>query len=455
MKIIDIIDKKRKREELTKKEIEYIGKAYMKGEVTDYQMSALLMAICINGMTAEETYYLTMVMAESGNILTWKDDLNILDKHSTGGVGDKLTLVLMPLLASLAYDIAKMSGRGLGYTGGTADKLESIDGYVLELSMDKFKENVENIGISLITQSEEISLLDKKIYALRDVTATTESIPLIASSIMSKKIALGAKKLILEVTFGNGAFMKTKEDAKNLGELMKVIGDKAGIDTVIFLTDMNSPLGYTVGNLIEVYEAVEVLNGRQSEVLDLAINITLNYMLKDKKILQIQNDKERDLKKQELRKKIEEKIESKEALNKFYELLKNQGVDQKIIDKLEGKYEQENNVQVYDIKTENTGIITEISAIDIAKASFEIGGGREKKEDNIHYLSGICVCKNIGDKVLEEDIIAKIYLDKKDIIENEHERFLKAKDLVLRAIKIEHNIGTSTIDSSKILDIIY
>ena len=260
MNIIEIIEKKKNEEELSKEEIKFFVDGYTNGEITDYQAAALIMAICINGMTIEEIVNLTESMAASGEVLDLTGIAeNTVDKHSTGGIGDKITLILSPIIASLGVPVAKMSGRGLGITGGTADKLSSIPGYRLDLSIDEFKNNVKEHGISLITQSLNLAPADKKIYALRDTIGCTNSIPLIASSIMSKKIALGANHIILDVTCGRGAFMKNRDDAKKLADIMTRIGNLAGKETVCVITDMNQPVGNAVGNILEVVEAIKVL----------------------------------------------------------------------------------------------------------------------------------------------------------------------------------------------------
>ena len=256
MNIQEIIAKKRDKKELSQEEISFFVNEYTKGNIADYQASALIMAIYLNGMTKEETLSLTIAMAHSGDILDLSSLGTVVDKHSTGGVGDKVTLILMPIIASTGVPVAKMSGRGLGYTGGTIDKLESIPGYKTNISEEEFIQNVKKIGISLIGQTMNLAPADKKIYALRDATSTTESIPLIASSIMSKKIAAGANKIVLDVTYGSGAFMKTKEKAQELADEMIEIGKLAGRETVAILTPMEEPLGKNIGNTLEVIEAI-------------------------------------------------------------------------------------------------------------------------------------------------------------------------------------------------------
>ena len=265
MNILDIIAKKRDKQGLSKEEIEYFIKSYVNKEVTDYQAAALVMAIYLNGMSEREITDLTLAMANSGDTLDLSELGDVVDKHSTGGVGDKITLILMPVIASLGIPVAKMSGRGLGFTGGTIDKLESIPGYNTSININEFFNNVKNIGISLMGQTLNIAPADKKIYALRDSINCTESIPLIASSIMSKKIAAGANKIVIDVTCGSGAFMKDRDSAEKLAEIMTKIGELSNRKTVCIITDMNQPVGYAVGNTLEVIEAIDVLKGTISE----------------------------------------------------------------------------------------------------------------------------------------------------------------------------------------------
>ena len=274
MNILDIIENKKVAKELTREEINFFIEGYTKGEITDYQAAALIMAICINGMTQDEILALTIAMAKSGDMLDLSDiSNNIVDKHSTGGVGDKVTLIVMPIIAALGIPVAKMSGRGLGITGGTADKLESIPGYNINISIDEFKQNIKDIGISLISQTLNLAPADKKIYALRDTISCTNSIPLIASSIMSKKIAAGADAIVLDVTCGSGAFMPNKEEAKRLAKMMSLIGKWADRQTVCVITNMDEPLGFAVGNTLEVAEAVNALKGKMpDDVKEVVLN---------------------------------------------------------------------------------------------------------------------------------------------------------------------------------------
>ena len=319
MNILDIIGKKRDSKELSKEEINFFVGGYTSGEITDYQAAALIMAIYINGMSDREITDLTLAMAYSGEVLDLsKFGENVVDKHSTGGIGDKITLILMPIVSALGVPVAKMSGRGLGYTGGTIDKLESIPGYNTQISVNEFIENVEKIGISLMGQTLNLAPADKKIYGLRDAINCVESIPLIASSIMSKKIAAGANKIVLEVTVGNGAFMKNIDDAKKLAETMIQIGKLTNKETVCVLTNMNEPLGYSIGNTLEVIEAAEALQGDMEEDVKQVVLELGSYMIKLAGLGDnIEENKTRML----------ECIDSGMAYIKFLELVENQGGD--------------------------------------------------------------------------------------------------------------------------------
>ena len=327
MTILDIIEKKRDKKELSKEEIEFFVNGYTKGEITDYQAAALVMAIFIQGMTDKETANLTIAMANSGEVLDLsKLNKIIVDKHSTGGVGDKISLILLPLVASCGVAVAKMSGRGLGFTGGTVDKLESIPGYRTDITINKFIENVENIGISMISQTLNLAPADKKLYALRDSISCVESIPLIASSIMSKKIASGAQKIVLDVTVGNGAFMKNLHDAEKLAKEMISIGKLANRETVCVLTKMQEPLGYNVGNSLEVKEAIEALKGKMAEdVKDVVLELGAYMLLLAGEAESI--DKAKNL--------LTENLQNGKAYSKFMELVKTQGGDVTYLEYLE------------------------------------------------------------------------------------------------------------------------
>lgn len=397
MNILEIIAKKRDKKELSKEEIEYFIKEYTLGNITDYQAAALVMAIYINGMSIEETTNLTLAMAHSGDVLDLSELGIVVDKHSTGGVGDKITLILMPIMAALGVPVAKMSGRGLGFTGGTADKLEAIPGYRTNLSEEEFKENVKEIGISLITQTGNLAPADKKLYALRDAISCTDNIPLIASSIMSKKIAAGASKVVLDVTCGNGAFMKTKEDAIKLSKVMKQIGELAGKETICVITSMEEPLGYTVGNTLEVIEAIEALKGNMKEDVKEVVLALGSYMLKFAgKGDNIEGNKE----------KIEKCITSNLAYEKFIELVEKQGGNSSYL-KDTNKFEKANKF-VFVTKKEE-GFIKEIRAENIGKAACKLGAGRVKKEDSIDMTAGIILSHKVGDYVEKEEILATLY----------------------------------------------
>ena len=399
MNIIDIISKKQKSLELNKEEIEFFIREYTTGNIPDYQAAALVMAIYLNGMTNEETANLTMAMANSGEVIDLSSKLNtlVVDKHSTGGVGDKVTLILMPVVASLGIKVAKMSGRGLGFTGGTKDKLESIPGYNTEIGMDEFIKNVNEIGISLIGQSTDIAPADKKLYALRDSISCTDSIPLISSSIMSKKIAAGANRLVLDVTVGNGAFMKTTSEAEKLANSMIEIGKIAGRDTVCILTNMDEPLGRFVGNNLEVIEAINALHGNMERDVKELILYFGSYMLF---LAGIEPDIENG------KRRVWEVIENGTAFNKFKELVGRQGGDVSYIDNPE-KFERAN--YVLELYSEKDGYIEEMNAGEIGRISVLLGAGRINKEDSIDYSVGIELNKKIGDRVSSGELLAKIY----------------------------------------------
>ena len=397
MNIQEIIETKRDKHKLSKQQIEYFVKNYTSGDITDYQASALIMAIYINGMDEEETTNLTLAMANSGDILDLSELGIVVDKHSTGGIGDKVTLILAPIIASLGIPVAKMSGRGLGYTGGTADKLESIPGYKVEVEEKEFIENVKKIGISLITQTSNLAPADKKIYALRDSINCVESIPLIASSIMSKKIASGANKIVLDVTCGSGAFMKILEDAKKLAETMEKIGKLANRETIAVITDMNEPLGKTVGNTLEVIESIEALNGKMEKDVEEVVLLLGSNMMKLAGLGEnIEENKNR----------IKENIRNGKALEKFRELVINQGGDISYIDNIEkfpkAKY-------IIPLVAEKSGVIESLDAEEVGKISVFLGAGRIKKEDTIQKEVGLVFEKKVGDNVNIGDILAYIH----------------------------------------------
>ncbi len=417
MNILDIIAKKRDNKKLTRGEIEYFIVEYTNGNITDYQAAALIMAIFINGMDDEEITYLTLAMAYSGEVLDLSEIGTVVDKHSTGGVGDKITLILMPIIASLGVPVAKMSGRGLGFTGGTADKLESIPGYNINISIEEFKKNINEIGISLMTQTGNLAPADKKIYALRDTISCTNSIPLIASSIMSKKIAAGASKIVLDVTCGSGAFMKNIKDAEKLSKEMKKIGKLVKKETTCVITNMEEPLGYAVGNNLEVIEVIKALKGEiPQDVKDVTLELGA-YMLK---LAGKGNNIEKN------KYKICEEINSGRAFHKFAELVEKQGGDISYIEDInkfeKAKYEIE-------VLSQEDGYVTEINAEEIGKLASRLGAGRLKKEDSIDYTAGIILSKKVGDRVEKQEKLLTLYTNKEEVIE-------EAKEEVLKIIKV-------------------
>ncbi len=397
MNILDIIAKKRDSKELTKQEIEYFVKEYTVGSITDYQAAALIMAIYIKGMNDREITDLTLAMAHSGEVL----DLscfgeNVVDKHSTGGVGDKVSIILLPIITSLGVPVAKMSGRGLGFTGGTVDKMESIPGYKTNISIKDFIEDVKKVGISMIGQTMNLAPADKKIYALRDAISCIENIPLIASSIMSKKIASGANKIVIDVTVGKGAFMKNKEDAQKLAEQMIRIGKLAGREVRCVLTPMDEPLGYAVGNSLEVIEAINFLKGNMPKDLkDVVLELGANMLQLAGKGENIEENKLKMLK----------NIENGAAFNKFEEMVKNQGGD---ISYLEDTTKFKKSKYTIAVVAEEDGIVKEINAEEIGKLACYLGAGRVNKDDKIEPDVGIVLNKKVGDEVMVNDFLAYI-----------------------------------------------
>ena len=405
MNIQDIIEIKRDGHKLSKEQIEYFVNNYTNGNITDYQAAALVMAIYINGMDEEEITNLTLAMANSGDILDLSELGIVVDKHSTGGIGDKVTLILAPIIASLGIPVAKMSGRGLGYTGGTADKLEAIPGYNVVLDEKQFIENVKEIGISLITQTANLAPADKKIYALRDSINCVESIALIASSIMSKKIASGANKIVLDVTCGSGAFMKTKENAKKLAETMEKMGKLAERETIAVITNMDQPLGKYVGNTLEVIEAIEALNGHwQEDVKEVVLLLGANMI----KLAGKGDDLE------ENKVKMLEQIENGEALSKFKELVVKQGGDASYIEDLEKFPKAKYKLPVIATKS---GIVNKLNAEEVGKIAMKLGAGRLRKEDEIIKEVGIERNKKVGNNVEIGDILAYIHGNNEELTE--------------------------------------
>ena len=391
MNILDIINKKRLNSSLSKSEIEYVVRAYLDDIIKDYQMSSLLMAICINGMNQDEINYLTEAMINSGETI---DLSNVggatVDKHSTGGVGDKTTLIVAPIVASLGIKVYKMSGRGLGHTGGTIDKLESIPGFKVDLTKKQFLSQVNKINLSVVSQTANLVPADKKIYALRDVTGTVESIPLIASSIMSKKIALGASNIVIDLKVGSGALIKNLDDATKLANIMINIGKKYKRKVMCLLTNMDIPLGYNVGNSLEIKEAISVLKNEGEENLTNLCVALASHMVS--LALKISFD--------EAREKVINTLKSGDALAKFYEFINFQ---QGRID------EMKDALYKYDVKAPINGFLTNIDAYIVGCYACEIGCGRRNKEDVIDYDAGIIIRKKINDYVSTNDIVFTVF----------------------------------------------
>lgn len=415
--IQEIIAKKRDGYKLTKEEINFFITKYVDGSIADYQAAALIMAIYINKIDEEEITNLTLAMANSGDVLDLSSIGTVVDKHSTGGVGDKVTLILAPLVASLGIPVAKMSGRGLGFTGGTIDKLESIPGYKTDIDIKEFINNVKEKNISLIGQTLNLAPADKKIYALRDSIACVENIGLIASSIMSKKIAAGADKIVLDVTCGSGAFMKNETDAIKLSEMMNKIGKLANKETVCIITNMDEPLGKAIGNILEVKEAIQALNGEmEDDVKDVVLELG-SYMIK----LAGKGENIEDNKK-----KILEKINNGEALQKFEELVQNQGGDISYIKDID-KFEKAKYIEP--VQSLNNGYVQKLNAEEIGKICMHLGAGRIKKEDSIDKSVGIVLNKKVGDAVNKGETLAFIHA-------NSLEKLEEAKNNVLETYKI-------------------
>ncbi|MBQ3469276.1 MAG: thymidine phosphorylase [Bacilli bacterium] len=392
----DILLKKQRGEELSYEELDYVFNGYMNKEVADYQMSSLLMAICINGMSDEEVINLTDIFIKSGEVLNFDDVEGIkVDKHATGGIGDKATLIVTPIVASLGIPVIKISGRGLGYTGGTVDKLNSIPGMNLKLSKDEIRKQVEKVGLVICSQSDSLVPMDKVIYALRDVSGTANSIPLIAVSIMSKKIAMGADKILIDIEVGEGALIKTLDDAKELARLMVKIGGKYGKEVKTIISDMNTPRGYCIGNNLEVIEAMNVLQNKEHNKLsDLCVEIASHIVVMAKNISY-----------SVARNEVLQVIRSGKAYNKFLEFVEAQGGDLSKL-KIDSKR--------IDVKSDKDGIITNISALEIGKLSVMLGAGRLTKEDSIDYSAGIKLNKLTGEYIKANEILCSIYT-KKDV----------------------------------------
>ncbi len=418
MNMFDILEKKRNKLSLTEEEINFVITNYLNEKIPDYQMAALLMAIVINGMDDNEIKWLTMAMAKSGDILDLSNINGIIvDKHSTGGIGDKTTLIVGPILAALDCKVAKMSGRSLGYTGGTIDKLESIGGFKTNLTEEEFIKQVNNINISIIGQTKNIAPADKKLYALRDVTATVDSIPLIAASIMSKKIASGAPNLVLDIKVGSGAFMKDIENGRLLAQKMVAIGTSVGINVIAIITNMDVPLGNKIGNLLEVQEAIDILKGNGPEDLkELCLflaaymySISTNTNLEDSKL------------------KVKEIINSGKAYDKFKEFIEYQG----------GSLDCVFNTPKYEYKviSDKEGYINHMNSENIGKISNLLGAGRKAKADRIDYMAGIKINKKSGDYVEKGDLLAILYSSSQKDFKELATNYIKS--LVVDNIKVD------------------
>lgn len=402
MRFVDIIEKKKNKEELTDEEIKFWIDGVTDESIPDYQTSALLMAIVLNGMTDHETAKLAECMMKSGDVIDLSDINGIkADKHSTGGVGDKTSLALGPIISACGLKLAKMSGRGLGHTGGTLDKLESIDGFNVFLSENEFKKQVNEIGFAIIGQTGELVPADKKLYALRDVTATVDSIPLIASSIMSKKLASGSDTILLDVKYGEGAFMHTIEDAKKLANAMINIGKKLGKDTKAMITDMNQPLGNTIGNALEVKEAIETVKGNGPKDFTELVLTAGEIMLVQGKIAKNKN---------EARAMLEDAINSGKAFEKLKKMVEYQGGNVKQIENPDLLPQAKFKTQM---KSQKEGYIDNIHSMNLGILSMKLGGGREKKEDSINYAVGLEMKVKKGNKIKKDDILATVYHDEK------------------------------------------
>ena len=412
MRAVDLIQKKRDGQELTSNEIKWLIEGYVAGTVPDYQMSAFAMAVYFKGMTTREISVLTMNMVKTGQEfdLSAIDGVKV-DKHSTGGVGDKVTLILAPLVASFGVPVAKMSGRGLGHTGGTIDKLESIKGYQVERSQEDFIRQVQDIGVSVIGQSDQLVKADKLLYALRDVTATVDTIPLIASSVMSKKIAAGADAILLDVTVGEGAFMKTVGEARELAQTMVDLGKAVGRKTVAVITDMSQPLGRAIGNRLEILEAIEILQGKGREDIS-------HFICELAQIMLGLADIEKTIE------EIRQHLENGQALAKFEEMVAAQGGD------LEDLYRPVKVAHVLEIPAQETGVISALPAMEFGLYAMRLGAGRAVKSDDLDYETGIVFEKKVGDSVQKGEIVAKVYTNGKISSElvTEFQKYVKIND---------------------------
>jgi len=400
MRAVDLIQKKKEGKKHTKEEIKFLVENYTNGNIEDYQMSAWLMAVCFKGLDDEETAHLTQAFVESGDILDFSTiSDSVADKHSTGGVGDKVTLALIPILAELGVYTAKLSGRGLGFTGGTIDKLESIPNFKAELSNDEFFKQIEKIKVAISSQSPNLTPADSKIYALRDVTATVDNKSLICASVVSKKIASGANSIVLDVKYGSGAFLKTPQEAKELGDLMIKTGKLLNRNIDVVISSMEQPLGYAIGNSLEVIEAIEFLKGNyKQDLYEITLELAIKTLLNCKKA----NDYD------SAKKMIDEVIQNGSALEKFKEIVIHQGGNPDVINNYDLFKIGKNKVE---IKAQKDGYIKNLIALDVAHSAKLLGAGRDKKSDSINFGAGIILNKKIGDKVEKNETIMELYFD--------------------------------------------
>ena len=419
MRAVDIIIKKRDKGELNQEEINFFVQGFVRGDIPDYQISAWAMAVLLNGMTPQETTDLTLAMVLSGRILDLTGVVDIaVDKHSSGGVGDKTTLVVLPIVAACGLPVGKMSGRGLGFSGGTLDKMESIPGYRVELNTDEFKAQLKDKGIVLAGQSLDLAPADGKLYSLRDVTGTVPSIPLIASSIMSKKIAAGAQAIVLDVKVGNGAFMETLDEARVLADLMTKIGDLAGRETVCLLSDMNQPLGHAVGNALEVKEAIDALkNGGPADFREHCLHVSAHMLVVGKRA--------KDL--DEGRKMAEKALVDGSAFEKFRVLVQAQGGDVSYVDNPD-KLARAKFVEV--VNAPRSGTLSQVDARSVGEASVALGAGRAKKSDPVDHAVGFIIHHKVGDRVEKGEPLFAIHA-------NDEKKLVEARERVLAA----HVIG--------------
>ena len=429
MRMYDLIEKKREGGALTDEEIDFMITGYTKGDIPDYQMSAMMMAIYFQGMNDKETLKLTTAMRDSGDQL----DLSAIegrkvDKHSTGGVGDKTSIALTPLVASVGVKVAKMSGRGLGHTGGTIDKLESFDGFRVDISNEQFIKQVNTIGVSIMGQTKDLAPADKKLYALRDVTATVENISLIASSIMSKKLAAGADAIVLDVKTGSGAFMKNLDDARALAKAMVTIGKGAGRDMFAFITDMDEPLGHAVGNALEVKEAIDTLKGKgPADFTELVLNLACRMVM----LSGIETDEDKAMA------LLKENIANGKALDKLAEFVSAQGGDSRAVYDTD-LLPKANNI--YELKADKDGYITHINCEEVGIASLVLGGGRETLDSVIDLSVGIVLNKKCGDKVSAGDVLAYVHYNDD-----------KKKEDSVKRLKDAYQIGDSYNKTKKVI----